>query len=47
MRSGLARDLVSAGEQPGTTEKTARVRILHAVLFEIGLLTVLVPFIAW
>lgn len=31
----------------GSTEKTKRVRILHAVLFEGGLLVVLMPFIAW
>ncbi len=31
----------------GSTWKTARVRIGHAVLFEIGLLFVLMPFIAW
>lgn len=31
----------------GTTAKTPRLRIVHAVLFEIGLLVVLLPFIAW
>ncbi|MDW4499704.1 PACE efflux transporter [Sulfitobacter sp. D35] len=31
----------------GTTQKTPRLRVLHAVLFEIGLLIVLMPFIAW
>ncbi len=31
----------------GTTLKTGRVRIFHAVLFEVGLLFVLIPFIAW
>ena len=31
----------------GGTEKTARIRLLHAVLFELGLLIVLLPFIAW
>jgi uncharacterized membrane protein len=31
----------------GSTWKTGRVRIAHAVLFEIGLLFVLMPFIAW
>ncbi|WP_180901260.1 PACE efflux transporter [Martelella soudanensis] len=31
----------------GTTEKTMPARVLHAVLFEIGLLIVLMPFIAW
>lgn len=31
----------------GTTAKTARQRVLHAVLFELGLLVVLLPFIAW
>jgi uncharacterized membrane protein len=31
----------------GTTQKRPRVRILHAILFEAGLLLVLMPFIAW
>ena len=31
----------------GSTLKSGRVRILHAVLFEGGLLIVLIPFIAW
>ena len=31
----------------GTTLKTWPARIIHAVLFEAGLLTVLLPFIAW
>lgn len=31
----------------GTTEKRGRVRVLHAILFEAGLLVVLLPFIAW
>ncbi|TPP11941.1 PACE efflux transporter [Rhizobium glycinendophyticum] len=31
----------------GTTLKTLPVRIIHAILFEAGLLTVLLPFIAW
>jgi uncharacterized membrane protein len=31
----------------GTTLKTVPMRIIHAVLFEAGLLTVLMPFIAW
>ncbi len=31
----------------GTTLKTGPVRVLHAVLFEIGLLIALMPFIAW
>ena len=31
----------------GTTEKTGVLRVLHAVLFEAGLLVVLIPFIAW
>lgn len=31
----------------GTTRKTGRARLLHAVLFELGLLVVLMPFIAW
>lgn len=31
----------------GTTEKSGRVRVLHAIVFEVGLLTALMPFIAW
>ncbi|ETA50533.2 PACE efflux transporter [Ponticoccus alexandrii] len=31
----------------GTTLKTPRVRVLHALLFEAGLLILLAPFIAW
>lgn len=31
----------------GTTLKTFRARLLHAVLFEAGLLAALLPFIAW
>ncbi|NDV00854.1 PACE efflux transporter [Pseudoroseicyclus tamaricis] len=31
----------------GTTLKTGRLRVAHAILFEIGLLAVLMPFIAW
>ena len=31
----------------GTTEKSGMVRILHAILFEVGLLAALLPFIAW
>jgi uncharacterized membrane protein len=31
----------------GTTEKGGLVRVYHAVLFEVGLLMVLMPFIAW
>ncbi|MEQ8445671.1 MAG: PACE efflux transporter [Pelagibacterium sp.] len=31
----------------GTTLKSMRLRIAHAVLFELGLLIVLMPFIAW
>lgn len=31
----------------GTTLKSKTMRILHAVLFEVGLLIVLMPFIAW
>ena len=31
----------------GSTLKTARARLLHAFLFEVGLLIVLMPFIAW
>ena len=31
----------------GTTKKTGAARVCHAVLFELGLLIVLMPFIAW
>jgi uncharacterized membrane protein len=31
----------------GSTRKTLAVRVLHAMLFELGLLAVLMPFIAW
>ncbi len=31
----------------GTTQKTMAIRIAHALLFELGLLIVLMPFIAW
>ncbi len=31
----------------GTVQKTVLIRIFHAVLFEIGLLFALIPFIAW
>jgi uncharacterized membrane protein len=31
----------------GTTQKTTLIRVLHSVLFELGLLIVLMPFIAW
>ncbi|MBT9244784.1 PACE efflux transporter [Gemmobacter fulvus] len=31
----------------GGTQKTVPLRVLHAVLFELGLLLVLLPFIAW
>ncbi|MDT1064076.1 PACE efflux transporter [Paracoccus sp. CPCC 101403] len=31
----------------GTTRKTARIRVFHTVLFEAGLLVILMPFIAW
>lgn len=31
----------------GTVRKTVSIRVLHAVIFEIGLLFVLMPFIAW
>ncbi|MEI4263523.1 PACE efflux transporter [Roseovarius sp. D0-M9] len=31
----------------GTTEKSGRVRVLHAVLFEVGFMIVLMPFMAW
>ncbi len=33
--------------QLGTTQKTVPIRVAHAVLFELGLLLVLMPFIAW
>lgn len=33
--------------QRGDTRKTLSIRLIHAVLFELGLLTVLAPFIAW
>jgi uncharacterized membrane protein len=31
----------------GTTKKTGPLRVLHAVMFEVGLLVVLLPFFAW
>lgn len=31
----------------GHTRKSVVLRVVHAVLFEIGLLTVLIPFLAW
>ncbi len=31
----------------GGTAKTTRIRILHAILFELGLLTLMLPAIAW
>ncbi|WP_281981689.1 PACE efflux transporter [Thalassorhabdomicrobium marinisediminis] len=31
----------------GTTLKTKPIRVVHAVLFEVGLLFALIPFIAW
>jgi len=31
----------------GTVQKTVPIRVLHAVTFEVGLLFVLMPFIAW
>ncbi|KXG86542.1 PACE efflux transporter [Agrobacterium bohemicum] len=31
----------------GTTQKTMLARVAHAVIFELGLLVVLMPFIAW
>ncbi len=31
----------------GGTQKTTSIRVAHAVLFELGLLLVLMPFIAW
>ncbi len=33
--------------QTGSTRKSGVVRMVHAVLFEVGLLIVLMPFIAW
>lgn len=38
---------VSLWRLAGSTRKTVRVRVLHAVLFELGLLSALMPFIAW
>jgi len=31
----------------GTTQKTPLIRVLHSVLFELGLLVMLLPFISW
>ena len=31
----------------GTTRKSVRVRVLHAVVFELGLLVILMPLLAW
>lgn len=31
----------------GGTAKTTRIRILHAVLFELGLLAIMLPLVAW
>ncbi|MGV3576896.1 MAG: PACE efflux transporter [Devosia sp.] len=31
----------------GGTAKTTRIRVLHAILFELGLLTLMLPAIAW
>lgn len=31
----------------GTTQKTVLLRVVHAVLFELGLLLALMPFLAW
>ncbi|MEC7763898.1 MAG: PACE efflux transporter [Pseudomonadota bacterium] len=31
----------------GTTEKSIGLRVVHALMFEAGLLTVLLPFMAW
>lgn len=31
----------------GTTQKPPRLRVVHAVLFELGLLVALLPFVAW
>ncbi len=33
--------------QTGSTEKSNAIRIIHAILFELGLLAALMPFIAW
>ncbi|KQT48043.1 PACE efflux transporter [Devosia sp. BK] len=33
--------------QTGGTAKTTRIRILHAVLFELGLLAIMLPLVAW
>lgn len=38
---------VALQRRTGSTAKAGRIRILHAVLFETGLLAVLMPFIAW
>ncbi len=38
---------VALRRMTGTTEKRPGTRLVHAVLFEIGLLIVLMPFIAW
>lgn len=38
---------VALQRMTGTTEKSGLVRVYHAVLFELGLLAVLMPFIAW
>lgn len=31
----------------GGTAKTTRIRLVHAVLFELGLLTIMLPLVAW
>jgi uncharacterized membrane protein len=31
----------------GTTEKTRTIRVFHAILFELGLLAIMLPMIAW
>ena len=33
--------------QTGSTAKTTRIRIVHAVLFELGLLAIMLPLVAW
>ncbi|MCQ4633997.1 PACE efflux transporter [Shinella sp. CPCC 100929] len=34
-------------QRTGTTQKSPRTRVFHAISFEVGLLAVLMPFIAW
>jgi uncharacterized membrane protein len=33
--------------QTGSTRKTPGIRVIHAILFELGLLIALLPFVAW